>query len=356
MYKQTEFALNMFDSNLHIKLITRFILTFFLVALILPQYSAAQNKEAVAEKGDGIYRLLTRNGLSVSENMDSFIELNKKELGRDNSLIIGKKYKLPSVAAIMDNVTIGKSTGKIVRYKIFGKEYENVEITSSVLNGATYYLMAGHGGPDPGAVGKYNGKLVCEDEYAYDITIRLARNLIQEGASVYMITRDKNDGIRDESILKVDHDEVCYPGLKIPLNHTRRLRQRTDAVNKLHSKNRKGFSRMIAMHVDSRSVGENIDVFFYHDKRSKNGKKAAKTFQKTFQDKYNQHQPGRGYKGTVSSRSLYVVRNTHPVAVYIELGNINHQRDIQRFILRDNRQAVANWLTEGIITDYKTNK
>lgn len=356
MYKQTEFAFNMFDSKLHIKLIARFIFTFFLTALILPQYGSAQTKEAVAEKGDGIYRLLTRHGLSVSENMDSFIELNKQQLGRDNSLIIGKKYKLPSVADIMDKVTIGKSTGKTVRYEIFGKKYENVEITSSKLKGATYYLMAGHGGPDPGAVGKYNGHKVCEDEYAYDITIRLARNLIQEGATVYMITRDKNDGIRDESILKVDHDEVCYPSLKIPLNQTRRLRQRTDAVNKLYSKNRKGFNRMIALHVDSRSVGENIDVFFYHDKRSNTGEKAAKTLQKTFQDKYNQHQPGRGYNGSVSSRSLYVVRNTNPVAVYIELGNINHKRDIQRFVLRDNRQAVANWLTEGMITDFNTNK
>ncbi|NQU52592.1 MAG: N-acetylmuramoyl-L-alanine amidase [Bacteroidetes bacterium] len=346
----------MFDSNLHIKIVTRFILTFFLAVLIFPQISNAQNKEVVAEKGDGIYRLLTRHGMSVSENMETFVKLNMDKLGKENSLIVGKKYKLPSTPVKTEKLSPAKATGKTVRYEIFGKEYENVEITSSELKGATYYLMAGHGGPDPGAVGKYNGKQVCEDEYAYDMTIRLARKLIKEGAAVYMITRDKNDGIRDESILKVDHDEVCYPNLKIPLNQTRRLKQRTDAVNKLHSNNRKGFSRMIALHVDSRPVGENIDVFFYHDKRSNTGEKAAKTLQKTFQDKYNQHQPGRGYNGTVSSRSLYVVRNTNPVAVYIELGNINHKRDIQRFILKDNRQAVANWLTEGMITDFKTNK
>ena len=113
---------------------------------------------------------------------------------------------------------------------------------------------------------------------------------------------------------------------------------------------------MIAMHVDSRSRGENIDVFFYHDKRSKTGQKAAKIIQKTFQDKYNKHQPGRGYKGTVSTRNLYVVKNTYPVAVYIELANINHRRDIQRIIVTDNRQAVANWLAEGLVVDFKTNK
>jgi N-acetylmuramoyl-L-alanine amidase len=51
-----------------------------------------------------------------------------------------------------------------------------------------------------------------------------------------------------------------------------------------------------------------------------------------------------------------VVKNTYPVAVYIELGNLNHQRDIQRFILENNRQAVANWLAQGLVSDFKTNK
>lgn len=356
MYKQTEFAVNMFDSNLHIKIVTRIILMFFLATLIFPTFSSAQNKEVVAKKGDGIYRLLSRYGLSYSENLQPFIELNKDNIGKDNALIIGKIYKLPSTSETVEKASPTKGTGKTVKYEIFGKKYEDVEIQSSDLKGAIYYLMAGHGGPDPGAVGKYNGKTVTEDEYAYDVTIRLARKLIQEGATVYMITRDKNDGIRDESILKNNKDEVCYPNLKIPLNQTRRLRQRTDAVNKLYKKHGKAFQRMIAIHVDSRSRGENIDVFFYHDKRSETGEKAAKILKNTFQQKYNEHQPGRGYGGTVSSRNLYVIKNTYPPAVYIELGNINHNRDIQRLVVRDNRQAVANWLAYGLVKDFQTNK
>ncbi len=346
----------MFDSNLHIKIVKQIFLTLFLAIFVFSLEVKAQNREVVAKKGDGIYSLLTRNGLSYSKNLEPFIELNKARLGSNNSLFEGTKYKLPGVPVQEAKASVAKSSGHTVRYGIFGKKYENVEITSNELKGATYYLVAGHGGPDPGAVGNYNGHQVCEDEYAYDVIIRLARNLIQKGATVYMITRDKNDGIRDEGILKQDKDEVCYPNLKIPLNHTKRLRQRTDAVNKLYSKNKNGFNRMIAVHVDSRSRGENIDVFFYHDKRSKTGEKAAKILQKTFQEKYNEHQPGRGYKGTVSSRNLYVVRNTYPVAVYIELANMNHRRDIQRLIVTDNRQAVANWLAEGLVTDFKTNK
>ena len=37
-----------------------------------------------------------------------------------------------------------------------------------------------------------------EDEYAYDVALRLARNLMQEGAEVRIIIQDAKDGIRED--------------------------------------------------------------------------------------------------------------------------------------------------------------
>jgi N-acetylmuramoyl-L-alanine amidase len=342
----------MFGPNLHINKVLKIIFLLFLTVFIIPFPVRSQTKEVTARQGEGIYRLLTRNGLPPEKYSNAFIELNKDRLGPGNMLYEGEKYFLPD-----ESVTIETQTSRnVLKLDIFGKDYSEVEIISNQLNGAVYHLMSGHGGPDPGAVGKYGDWLLCEDEYAYDVTLRLARNLIQNGATVYMITIDPYNGIRDDNYLKPDKNEKCYPNLTIPINHLRRLKQRTDAVNNLYRKHKGQFQRMISIHLDSRSHGENIDVFYYHDERSEKGKKAAKILQNTFQEKYDTHQPGRGYKGTVSSRNLYVVRNTIPVAIYIELGNINHQRDQQRFILPNNRQALANWLTEGLITDFKTNK
>jgi N-acetylmuramoyl-L-alanine amidase len=352
----------MFGSNIHIKKM-KFVYLILILAIVIQPYKVnAQQKEVVAEKGDGIYTILTRNGLSFSEYSKTFIELNKNKLGKDNTLLAGVKYKLPdgkgneTPTAVKPATAATNTVGTVKTFDIFGPAYKNVEIISNELNGAIYYLVPGHGGPDPGAVGKYGNQILCEDEYAYDVTLRLARNLIQRGATVYMIVIDPNDGIRDESILKADKDEVCYPNLTIPLNQLKRLKQRTDAVNALYSKNKNAFHRMICIHVDSRSHGENIDVFFYHDKRSNTGEKTAKILQKTFQEKYDANQPGRGYKGTVTWRNLYELQNSYPPAVFIELGNINHHRDQQRFIIANNRQALANWLTQGLITDFKTNK
>jgi N-acetylmuramoyl-L-alanine amidase len=168
-----------------------------------------------------------------------------------------------------------------------------------------------------------------------------------------MIIIDWNDGIRDEQYLTPDKDEVCYPNQEIPLSQVARLHQSTDAVNGLYAIYKRKFQRLVVIHVDSRSEKENIDVFFYHDKRSNSGKRLANTLMQTFEQKYAQHQPNRGYTGNVSERNLYVIKNSLPPSVFIEIGNINHFRDQQRIIMPDNRQAVSNWLRDGLIEDFK---
>ncbi|MFA9391842.1 MAG: N-acetylmuramoyl-L-alanine amidase [Prolixibacteraceae bacterium] len=324
---------------------------------------AQEHKIIKAKSGDNIYSVFRENNIPYSY-FNEFTLLNKSKLGKDNQLFAGVSYQLPLVESTTTNDQPGSadqksqvsSSTRTVKYDIFGSKYENIEIKSDELKGATYYLVAGHGGPDPGAVAHYNGKTLCEDEYAYDITLRLARELISYGAIVYLITRDNNDGIRDGWYLKPDKDERCYPNLTIPINQNARLKQRKDAVNELYLQYRGTYQRLVVIHVDSRSKGQKIDVFFYHDKRSAQGKKLATNLRNTFDSKYNKHQPGRGYNGSVSERNLYMLKYSWPVATFIELGNINHERDLKRFIMDDNRQAVANWLAEGLQIDFKNNK
>lgn len=248
--------------------------------------------------------------------------------------------------------TVTKPPGE--QYAIFGKN-QTVKIESNKLQGAVYYIVAGHGGPDTGAIGKRENKDLCEDEYAYDVSLRLAKNLLEQGATVYMITRDNDDGIREGKYLPCDYDEVCWPNKKIPRGQKSRLNQRASAINDLYethkSRNAK-VQRTLMIHIDSRSQSNQTDVFFYHHPASPGGKKVANQLQKTIKAQYQKHQPNRGYKGTVTARDLHMLRETKPTAVYIELGNIRHSRDQQRFVISENRQAVANWLVDGLYADY----
>ena len=313
-------------------------------------YCQIDDDIVVAQEWEGIYEILLRNELVPKTHNNAFIEINKIKLKGDTALIAGNTYRLPK--RIEEKKERPASKENI--YPIFGRKYENIPVIDDQLNGAVYYLVSGHGGPDPGALGNYGKYTLSEDEYAYDVTMRLARNLISHGAKVHLIIQDKDDGIRDDAILKMDKHEVTIKNEPLPLNQKARLKQRADEVNRLYYQNKGSFQRLITIHIDSRSKGQNIDVFFYHHHNSRSGKNLAKEIHKVFREKYDRHQPGRNYHGSVSARSsLYMVKNTLPPMVYIELGNIKNYRDQLRFVLSDNRQALANWIELGVINDYK---
>ena len=343
----------------------------------------AQQK-ATPKAGEGISSFLLRHNRSPKKYYDDFIELNKQKLGKNNVLKVGVTYVIPPVkkstttsakttpvkntgaknttsegAGTKQPSSKAKSTkiGTTINEPLFGKQLANVKVTSNRLAGACFYVVSGHGGPDPGAIGKVGRYELHEDEYAYDIALRLARNLMQEGAEVHIIIQDAKDGIRDDSYQSNSKRETCM-GDAIPLNQVQRLQQRCDKINALYRKDRKNHSycRAIFIHIDSRSKGKQTDVFFYYSNKKGDSKRLANNMKDTFESKYDKHQPNRGFSGTVSGRNLYVLSHTTPASVFVELGNIQNTFDQRRLVINSNRQALAKWLMEGFLKDYKEKK
>ena len=58
---------------------------------------------------------------------------------------------------------LAKKKPRTGKEALFGKEYATYQITSNELSGACFYLVSGHGGPDPGAIGIYQGRQLHED-------------------------------------------------------------------------------------------------------------------------------------------------------------------------------------------------
>ncbi len=295
---------------------------------------------ATPRPGDGIWTLLRRNGIDPTPaSVTEFKKLNADRLRGRDLLRTDISYRLPG------------GTGASI-HPIFGAKYERVERKSSALAGNVYYLVGGHGGPDPGSIGTYRGKRVYEDEIAYDTMLRTARELIAHGATVEIIIQD-DDGIRDEEHLAGDRDERHADGSAIALSPVKRLRARTELINKLYMEHRATAreQRVLAFHVDATGlrVEPQIDVHFVHATPS--GYAVSRTLSNTMRAKYAAHQPGRGYHERIERRNLYILKNTIPVAVLVELGNIRHQGDQIRLMKPGNRQALAEWLTDGILAE-----
>lgn len=383
------------------------VLLYFLISFNFSVFSQ-DYLEVKAKSGDGLITLFERYGIAnTNENVNSFKEINNLT---KTILILGKQYKLPILVYIYNDKSIRTTIGnndykyalsiqkyneELVRkkikpqdfrvdkhlwiplhfnptqtiipkkeivlrernYPIFGKKHETVKELDHSLYDCAFYLISGHGGPDPGAQAQKNGHTLSEDEYAYDVVLRLAKELIKHGAEVYIIVQDPNDGIREDIYLQNSKNEFYLGGKEINRDQRQRLKDRSSIVNELYNTNpsQKKNHHAISIHVDSRiTKDKQIDIFFYHAPSSSEGELIANTLLNTISKKYNEAQPGRGYEGSVSNRNLYVLRHTIPVMTFIELGNIQNYRDQQRILNPNNRQAIANWLTDGILDYYRS--
>jgi N-acetylmuramoyl-L-alanine amidase len=373
-------------------------------------FADAQEKDKPL-KGEGIYAFLRRHNRDIKQYYQEFVKLNQEKFGNEQSLLWDVYYQVPPIAgdsikpdkSNKPDITLsvknstnpdkqdtlngknstkpnkpdtsttavsGKSAEpnkikpqpvkklKTGKQPLFGRKYAEYTIVDQALAGACFFLSSGHGGPDCGAIAKVNGYELHEDEYAYDITLRLARNLLQHGATVYIIIQDPKDGIRDDKYLKNSRKETCM-GKPIPWNQMARLQQRTNKINSLSAKAKEKYQRSVFIHLDSRSRKEQLDVFFYYQGKPENRKKSkrlAETMRNTFVDRYANVQPGRRFFGSVSTRYLTVMNNAKPVSIFMELANMQNEFDQRRYIIADNRQALANWMTLGFIQDYRNSK
>ncbi len=326
----------------------------FVFCVLLSSNMQAQDM-AYPIEGDGVYSFLRRWNRVDTSYVREFTDLNTGRFNDRGGLELGTVYLIPPLHP-GDVYPPLEPVYQPVDVSIFGKAYQDISVRSQRLKNACFYIIGGHGGPDPGAVARVDGRELHEDEYAYDMALRLARNLMMEGATVYVIIQDPDDGIRDDRYLNNRYNETCM-GDPIPKNQLDRLRQRVNKVNGLYERDQNKFDyfRTIELHVDSRNQGKRLDVFFYHSD-NRHAQTLATGMRDLFRMKYDTHQPGRGFGGFVEYRGLYTLRNLKVPSLLIEVGNIQNESDRRRIVLNNNRQALANWMSQACVEDFEKSK
>ncbi|MDR0799681.1 MAG: N-acetylmuramoyl-L-alanine amidase [Dysgonamonadaceae bacterium] len=345
-----------------------FYVYVFVCAMI--SFSISAQDTAQPKKGEGIDAFLIRNNRK-KEDAQKLFDLNPGKFAKNNQLKFDQVYVLPPLSQTQEkpnqvtnpaiNSTPAPNPAPAPRIEgiepLFGPKRENYTVKENAqLKGACYFLVSGHGGRDSGVTFTIDGQQLAEDEYNYDIMLRLALNLLEEGADVQIIIQDPKDGIRDDKFLTSSTTETCL-GSPIPNDQTQKLKQRSDAVNRLSAKAKEKYQRALFIHIDSQEDRQ-VDLYSICQEKSMGSMQLAKNIQETFRSKYKEHQPDRLFNGAViaNNNHYYVLNHTDPPSVLIECGNVHHERDQKRFLDPSNRQAVANWLTIACIKDYKNAK
>ncbi|MEE3232850.1 MAG: LysM peptidoglycan-binding domain-containing protein [Candidatus Latescibacterota bacterium] len=260
------------------------------------------------------------------------------------------------------------STFKIAKvlWEKFQKKINGLGKLSSTLKGWHVVLDPGHGGLDPGAIAKtIDGNnttlFVTEDEYVYDIALRVYVLLQLHGADVTITLLSPNHLIRSNdppTATFVNEKNEVYNSLSHNKSNTRRdwprggnLSTRVRIARRAFKETPKGKRVFLSFHADIDHNAPEAPLVLYYESRS--GKRIDRSSKRFAEGLLNTLGAGARARG----QGLGVLRdNPADVKVLLELRNMAYRDHVWALRFEQLRQRDAEKVVQGLLNYVKNTR
>jgi N-acetylmuramoyl-L-alanine amidase len=219
----------------------------------------------------------------------------------------------------------------------------------------------GHGGLDPGAIvanrdGVNRDVYVVEDEYAYDIAMRVYEHLTLLGAKTELTVIAPNHLIRDNlraSVTFVHEQNEVYNDEAANRRHSSKARprsanlsRRVRIANRFFRGAEGGKTLFISLHADN-SPGRPKGPIAIYLKRKGKVDRPSRKFAQVMQKALDQPD----MRAQIQGRSLLVLRNNKAHAeILVEVHNVHDKGEAYRLRFHRTREEDADRIVKGILT------
>ncbi|HUS90067.1 MAG TPA: N-acetylmuramoyl-L-alanine amidase [Desulfosporosinus sp.] len=200
----------------------------------------------------------------------------------------------------------------------WGFSRQDEKIWSWTLGNRVVVIDAGHGGVDPGAVGK--GK-VLEKDVTLAVSKRLQALVQQGGAKTIMVREDDSDLGTSQGLLKRKREDLAQ-----------RIQLAMDAQAEVY----------ISIHANSFSDAKMTGAQTFYHSDSPEGKLLAQSIQQELNSMTN------GKRVVKGNQDIYVLKKAHQAAVTVELGFLSNLEEEQLLTTPEYQEKLAIAIYQGL--------
>lgn len=200
----------------------------------------------------------------------------------------------------------------------WGFRKQDEKMWSWILGNRTIVIDAGHGGVDPGAVGKSN---VLEKDVTLAVSKRLQALLQQSGAKTIMVREDDRDLGTSQGLLKRKREDLAQ-----------RIQLAMDSQAEVY----------LSIHANSFNNAKLTGAQTFYHADSPDGKRLAQAIQQELNKMTN------GKRVIKANQDIYVLKKANQAAVTIELGFLSNLEEEQLLTRPEYQEKLAVAIFQGL--------